>query len=359
MAQTTVTQIYWHEGKKYRLADHRDIGKEVYFDDLEDISEAIGYPCRQELEGIIAGTAPYQGPTDTWKYAFVELEAPVPAVVSFNGTLEVGQWYETNADERLYCNSRTHHDTYPMVMAKEDGCVETYMEKGLWIEDHDMDDEDSIALHLVGCTGFDWPKPVPPALAPEPVDTRPDPPAGWRYVAEDEVLVDGDQYMKAIGVVDSDVRSGIGSTVAELQKQGQAYWASYWVGIIRKMQKELAQSAVTEVINDLCKTIHEKQKATGWWDAADNPLVVPTKLALVVSEVAEALEGHRRGLKDDKLPEYDMIAVELADVLIRVFDLAGFLGIELGTIMEAKEKFNSSRSDHKPENRKAVAGKKY
>jgi NTP pyrophosphatase (non-canonical NTP hydrolase) len=54
-----------------------------------------------------------------------------------------------------------------------------------------------------------------------------------------------------------------------------------------------------------------------------------------------------------------MIGVELADVLIRVFDLAGFLGIELGTIMEAKERFNSSRSDHKPEVRKGQNGKRY
>jgi NTP pyrophosphatase (non-canonical NTP hydrolase) len=113
------------------------------------------------------------------------------------------------------------------------------------------------------------------------------------------------------------------------------------------------------ILNDLCTDIHTKNIKAGWWDQAENPLVVPTKLALISSEIAEALEGHRKGLKDDKLPQYDMIAVELADVLIRVFDLAGFLKIPLGTIIEAKEAFNASREDHKPETRKAQGGKKY
>ena len=87
--------------------------------------------------------------------------------------------------------------------------------------------------------------------------------------------------------------------------------------------------------------------------------VVPTKIALIVSECSEALEGHRKGLKDDKLPHREMVAVELADVLIRVFDLAGFLGIPLGTILEEKAAYNQSRLDHKPENRVKVGGKKY
>jgi len=114
-----------------------------------------------------------------------------------------------------------------------------------------------------------------------------------------------------------------------------------------------------DVLNDLCVSIHAKQKATGWWDQADNPLVVPTKIALIVSECMEALEGHRRDLMDDKLTHRSMLAVELADVFIRLADLAGFLGIPLGTIVAEKEAFNAERADHKPENRAKKGGKLY
>lgn len=119
------------------------------------------------------------------------------------------------------------------------------------------------------------------------------------------------------------------------------------------------KDVVTHFVNELCKQIHEQNRRAGWWNDADNPLIVPTKLGLIHSEVSEALEGHRKSLKDDKLPQFDMIAVELADVLIRVFDLAGFLGIELGTVMRAKEDFNKTRIDHHPDVRNAAGGKKY
>jgi NTP pyrophosphatase (non-canonical NTP hydrolase) len=105
--------------------------------------------------------------------------------------------------------------------------------------------------------------------------------------------------------------------------------------------------------------IHASNLKAGWWDAADNALVVPTKLALIHSEISEALESHRKNTKDDKLPQYDGIAVELADAVIRIFDLAGFLGIPLGTIMAEKEAFNAKREDHKVENRAKPQGKRY
>ncbi len=255
MAQATATKIYEYEGKKYRLADHRDIGKKAYFSD-EGFSDAIGAGDSMILHVALTDITSseeclFQCDTESWwAYAFVELEAPVPAVVPFNGTLEVGQWYETNEEKRLHCNSRTHHDTYPMVMVEEDGCVETYMEKGLWIEDNDMDAEDSIALHLVGCTGFDWAKPVPPAPAPEPqpVDTRPAPPAGWRYVAEDEVLVAGDKYMQPGRdlIALNGVCSGLGETTRKLQTQGTGHWNQDWVGVIRKIPKRDTGVAETD-----------------------------------------------------------------------------------------------------------------
>ena len=80
---------------------------------------------------------------------------------------------------------------------------------------------------------------------------------------------------------------------------------------------------------------------------------------LVVSEVAEAMEGHRKNLPDDKLPHRPMVEVELADAVIRIADLAGALGLDLGGAIAEKLAFNATRPDHKPENRKQAHGKKY
>lgn len=104
---------------------------------------------------------------------------------------------------------------------------------------------------------------------------------------------------------------------------------------------------------DLCGGIaHE----SGW----DNKLVdVPCSLMLVVSELSEAMEGHRKGLMDDKLPQHKMLDVELADAVIRIFHLAKRLEIDLGSMVVEKLQFNTQRPDHKLENREKEGGKKY
>lgn len=82
-------------------------------------------------------------------------------------------------------------------------------------------------------------------------------------------------------------------------------------------------------------------------------------LMLIVSELSEALEGHRKDLMDDKLPHRKMFEVELADVLIRVFDLAGGYGLDLDGAFEEKMLVNATRKDHTIEARLAPGGKKY
>ena len=141
-------------------------------------------------------------------------------------------------------------------------------------------------------------------------------------------------------------------------------WFNYRFELVRPAEQtkvsDLIELPLKYVcVNELCQMIHASNVKAGWWDAADNALVVPTKLALVHSELSEALESHRKNTKDDKLPQYDGIAVELADAVIRIFDLAGFLGIPLGTIMAEKEAFNAKREDHKVENRAKPQGKRY
>jgi NTP pyrophosphatase (non-canonical NTP hydrolase) len=82
-------------------------------------------------------------------------------------------------------------------------------------------------------------------------------------------------------------------------------------------------------------------------------------IALCHAELSEALEGHRKNLPDDKLPHRSMVEVELADCLIRIFDLAGGLGLDLGGAFVEKMEYNRKRADHKIENRKLEGGKAY
>lgn len=82
-------------------------------------------------------------------------------------------------------------------------------------------------------------------------------------------------------------------------------------------------------------------------------------LMLMVSEIAEAMEGERKNLMDDKLPHRKMAEVELADCLIRIFDYAGAFDLDLDGAVAEKMAFNAQRADHKPENRLKAGGKKW
>ncbi len=128
---------------------------------------------------------------------------------------------------------------------------------------------------------------------------------------------------------------------------------------------------IASAVNLLQEVIHGLANEAGWWtDQEDGQdvrawpakyfkLWVGTKMALVHSEVSEGLEGHRKGLMDDKLPHRPMLEVELADAVIRICDLAGGLGFDLGGAIAEKLAFNAQRADHKPENRAQAGGKAY
>lgn len=122
---------------------------------------------------------------------------------------------------------------------------------------------------------------------------------------------------------------------------------------------------VADGIRLLAMLSHWHADVTGWWTDLETgerlPLTqerVGDKLMLIVSEIAEAKEGHRKGLMDDHLPDRPMIEVELADAMIRIGDLAGALGLDLGGAVIAKMRYNQTRADHKPANRRKPGGKK-
>lgn len=125
--------------------------------------------------------------------------------------------------------------------------------------------------------------------------------------------------------------------------QGQLIWAS-------------------KILVDTC---HAAAVKAGWWndihtgESLKGKRNVGEMLMLAVSEIAEAMEGHRKGLMDDKLPHRPMIEVEIADCIIRLSDTAGALGLDLPGAIAEKLAYNATRADHRPENRLKPGGKAY
>lgn len=81
-------------------------------------------------------------------------------------------------------------------------------------------------------------------------------------------------------------------------------------------------------------------------------------VALMHSELSEALEAHRKSLADQHLPNRSGVEVEFADCIIRILDLAGLMDLDLAGALIDKNRFNRDREDHKLAARKA-GGKAY
>lgn len=127
-------------------------------------------------------------------------------------------------------------------------------------------------------------------------------------------------------------------------------------------------------LTDLQNEIHQANVLAGWWtDLSNNTdlaeearlgtrlgkALVAEKLCLIHSEISESMEGHRKNLRDDKLPHRLMLEVELADAVIRIMDLAGAMKLDIGGAIFEKLAYNKTREDHQIKNRKEVNGKAY
>jgi NTP pyrophosphatase (non-canonical NTP hydrolase) len=108
-----------------------------------------------------------------------------------------------------------------------------------------------------------------------------------------------------------------------------------------------ADEGVTFSLKQWQEEVHRLARKSGFWahesledstfkGGIPNPSIVPEKLALIVGEASEALEEFRDD--DDAKME-----VELADIIIRVLDLAEYKGFDMDRAVEAKHRKNLGR----------------
>lgn len=106
-------------------------------------------------------------------------------------------------------------------------------------------------------------------------------------------------------------------------------------------------------ISDWAEEAHALAKSKGFYDDDSgkplnqrDPIVQASRIALIHSEVSEALEA----VRDGKLEMYrddngkpDGLIVELADIVIRCMDFAESLGLNLEQAIREKHSYNESR----------------
>lgn len=116
--------------------------------------------------------------------------------------------------------------------------------------------------------------------------------------------------------------------------------------------KENMYNNYSKVINSIptirkwVDKVHDNAKAHGWYDGKKKNF--GELLMLVVTEVAEAMEEYRngKGFKETYYtPEGKMkgIPSELADIVIRVFDICGYYKIDLESAVKEKHEYNTRR----------------
>lgn len=110
-----------------------------------------------------------------------------------------------------------------------------------------------------------------------------------------------------------------------------------------------------EALQTLQRKVYQWSVSKGWWDPQDDTYrnehsltLLGSKLMLVVTEVSEAMECLRdldmemryddaRDGKPEGWPS------ELADIVIRVVDLAEATGVDLGEAIRIKMEYNQRR----------------
>lgn len=93
-------------------------------------------------------------------------------------------------------------------------------------------------------------------------------------------------------------------------------------------------------LNDLAREIYANNVEKGFYE---EKRTFGDRIALMHSELSEALEADRKDLMDDKLPTRSGIEVELADCIIRILDASAFMGLDIHGAVLDKIEYNKTR----------------
>lgn len=96
---------------------------------------------------------------------------------------------------------------------------------------------------------------------------------------------------------------------------------------------------LTAALETQATLINHFMQAQGFWES-DN---TGEKIALMHSELSEALEADRKNLDAEHIPGFTGVEEELADVIIRILDFAGHHQLRLGEALSAKIAYNLTR----------------